>query len=231
MTNVKPEPTTRIARSAAAEQNVCVFVFNGIADWEIGHATAHINASDYQKQPGRYRVLTCGVNLDPVRTQGGLNVVPDARLEDVAVPRTAMLILPGGKAWHTTQLGAALETARAVLDLGGSVAAICGATYALAQVGLLDDRAHTSNAAEYIAQSGYAGAAHYQASAVVVDRGVITAGSTAVVDFAAAIFKQLELYESATLEAWTGLFRTGEARYFFELMAASAQTLPTADAH
>ena len=47
--------------------------------------------------------------------------------------------------------------ARRFLTAGVPVAAICGATYGLALEGLLDDRAHTSNAAEYLAYSGYAG--------------------------------------------------------------------------
>ena len=44
------------------------------------------------------------------------------------------------------------------LDAGVPVAAICGATAGLAAEGLLDDRRHTSNAAEFLAATGYGGA-------------------------------------------------------------------------
>ena len=52
---------------------------------------------------------------------------------------------------------------------GVPVAAICGATAGLARAGLLDQRNHTSDAAGYLAATGYAGGAHY------VDRRASTA--------------------------------------------------------
>lgn len=57
---------------------------------------------------------------------------------------------------------------------------------------------------------------------MVVDRGVITAPATMPVDFAAAVFRALELFPPATVDAWYGLYTTGERRYFDQLTADAA---------
>jgi putative intracellular protease/amidase len=52
--------------------------------------------------------------------------------------------------------GTGPEVASRFLDTGVPVAAICGATEALARAGLLDRRPHTSAAPEALAATGYA---------------------------------------------------------------------------
>ena len=41
-------------------EHVHMAVYDTLADWEVGHATAHINGDDWQREPGRYRVRTVG---------------------------------------------------------------------------------------------------------------------------------------------------------------------------
>jgi hypothetical protein len=41
-------------------KHVHMAVYDTLADWEVGHATAHINSDDWQREPGRYRVRTVG---------------------------------------------------------------------------------------------------------------------------------------------------------------------------
>ena len=62
-----------------------------------------------------------------------------------------MLVLPGADTWVTGGNGAFATKAREFLDAGVPVAAICGATMGLAVEGLLDQRRHTSNAPEFLA--------------------------------------------------------------------------------
>jgi len=202
--------------------DVHVYVFDTMADWEVGHAIGFINTPDYQKQPGRYRIRSVGRTHDPAVTMGGLRITPELTIADLKPPDSAMLILPGGTSWDRThEDDPAIEAARAFLNAGVPVAAICGATSGLARGGLLDDRAHTSNAKEYLEhQQGYRGAASYREERAVTDRGVITAGSTAPVDFARAVFAALDMYEKSVLDAWYGLFSTGDANYFQQLMQA-----------
>jgi putative intracellular protease/amidase len=130
------------------------------------------------------------------------------------------LILPGGELWDEGGNTEAAEKARAFLDAGVPVAAICGATAGLARAGLLDNRRHTSNAPDYIAATNYLGAALYQNEPAVTDENLITANSTAPVDFAYHILKRLDIYPEAVLDAWFGLFKTGDPAYFAALMSA-----------
>lgn len=202
-------------------RDVCVFVLDTLADWEVGHAIAHINSPEWQKQPGRYVVRTVGVERKPIKTMGGLTIQPDLTLDELDVRHCAMLVLPGGSAWDRGEGGAVIARALQLQAAGVTLAAICGATAALARAGALNDRAHTSNALQYLEpQPGYRGSAFYRDTAAIHDRGIITAGSTAPVAFAREIFRALDLYSERVLNAWFGLFSTGEPRYYFELMQA-----------
>jgi hypothetical protein len=79
----------------------------------------------------------------------------------------------------------------------------------------------TANAREYLAyQPGYGGAAHYREAKAVSDRGVITASAMAPIDFAREIFLAHVVYDEPVLDAWYGLYSTGEPRYFHALMQA-----------
>jgi hypothetical protein len=55
----------------------------------------------------------------------------------------------------------------------------------------------------------------------VEDGDVITAAATAPVDFGAAVFRRLELFPPATIDAWYGLYTTGERRWFDALVGRS----------
>jgi putative intracellular protease/amidase len=202
--------------------SVHLFVFDTMADWEAAFAIAGINNPQFQRAPGRYRVMTAGVTKAIVTTIGGVRIQPDVTLAEVSPGSSAMLILPGGQSWETGANPEAVEKAREFLASGVPVAAICAATLVLARAGLLDDRQHTSNAREYLAMSGYGGAGLYRQAPAITDRNLTTASGIAPVDFAYQIFKTLELYSEAGLEAWYALFKHGDASKFYELVATSS---------
>jgi putative intracellular protease/amidase len=199
---------------------VYLFVFDGLADWEAGHAIAGLNNPAFQVRPGRYRVRTAAVETRPIVTAGGVTILPDGPLEAVEPDGTAMLILPGGDAWDRGGNAEALQKAGTLLHAGISVAAICGATAGLARAGLLDDKRHTSNSADYLAATGYRGGSLYQNELAVTDGALITASGTAPVDFAFHIFKHLDVYAAAAADAWLGLFKTGDPAYYAALLKA-----------
>ncbi|MQA80311.1 MAG: glutamine amidotransferase [Streptosporangiales bacterium] len=202
---------------------VYLYVFDELPDWETGHATAHINAPMWQREPGRYGVRTVGATTDPVTTMGGTRIVPDMTLDQVTADEAAMLILPGGFSYEaeSTPHDAVMAKVAELMAAGTPVAAICGAIFGLARAGLLDEVDHTGAAKEYLAMTGYVGGEHYRDELAVTDRGVITAGPTEPVAFARHIFAALDLYEPEILDAWYGLYSTGDPAYFGVLDAAS----------
>ena len=203
------------------QQTVHLFVLDTMADWEPGFAVAGINQPAYQLHPGRYAVRTVGPTREPVRTLGGITILPDLALDELRPAESAMLILPGGTAWDEGAHGDAVEKARAFLAAGVPVAAICGATAGLARGGLLNDRPHTSNAREYLsAIGGYAGGERYVDAPAHRDGDLITASGVAPIDFARAVFERLELYAPPVLDAWYALYRHGDASAFYALAAA-----------
>ena len=203
-------------------QIVHTAVYDTMADWEVGYATAHINTGAWQREPGRFRVRTVGATSAPVTSMGGFRVSPDVALDDLRPEESAMLILPGAETWLTGGNEAFAREARLFLDAGVPVAAICGATVGLAVEGLLDDRSHTSNAAEVLVGVGYGGADRYVDQPAVTDRDLITASSVAPVDFAREIFARLGLYEPEVLASWYRLFGEGNPLGYFELTESQA---------
>lgn len=111
--------------------------------------------------------------------------------------------------------------ARRFLEAGVPVAAICGATAGLAREGLLDDRDHTSSAPEYLAATGYAGAARYQDAPAVTDGDLITASPVAPVEFAREVLARLGVYEPKVLHAWNRLFGEQDASAYPEFAAGA----------
>jgi putative intracellular protease/amidase len=200
---------------------VHLYVFDTLSDWEPGYATAGLNS-----QSDRYRVMTVAERKAPVHTSGGVTILPDLTLDELEPERSAMLILPGGDSWDLGKNTAAVECAQRFLAAGVPVAAICGATAGLGRAGILDNVKHTSNALAYIQATNYRGSALYQDQPAVTDGDIITASSTAPVDFAYHIFKKLGVFSPEMLEAWYGLFSTGDPAYFEQLtaLASAAQS-------
>lgn len=195
-------------------QDVHLFVFDSLSDWEPGYAIAGINNPQFQRNPGSYRVRSVALQRTLVMSMGGIRIQPDMALDELSPADSALLILPGGVTWDEGKNGEAVEAARMFLDSGKPVAAICGATAGLARGGLLDTRRHTSNSREYLAATHYRGAELYEDAPAFTDENLITAPGTAPVDFAYHIFKRLDIYATPMLEAWYGLFKTGNAEYF-----------------
>lgn len=202
-------------------KNVVLYLTDTMADWEYGYVAAGIAMAEEQL-PGRYRLVTAADgHVDAITTMGGLRLLPDTAIDDLDEADIAMFVLIGGNTWADGH-DAALGLAGRLLDAGTPVAAICGATLGLARRGLLDGYDHTSNAAEYLASAdGYHGGKRYVVAKAVSDRDLITAPGTAPVDFAKAVFERLELFPQPIVDAWHGLYTTGEQKYYDALVGAA----------
>lgn len=204
------------------KQEVNLYVFDSMSDWEASYAIAGINNPQFQKNPGSYCVRTVALQKKPVTTIGGVSILPDLLAEEITPSESSMLILPGGTSWDQGKNIEMIDVARMFLESDKPVAAICGATAGLARGGMLDNRRHTSNALEYLTATNYKGSALYEEASSVTDNNLITASGMAPVDFAYHIFKCLDIYTKPVLEAWFGLFKTGRPEYFGELMSAAS---------
>jgi putative intracellular protease/amidase len=106
-----------------------VLIFDGFADWEPAHALAELRRS------GKRDVVAVGFSNNPVLSMGGLRVLPDRSLAEVTPEEIGLFILPGGDVWGTGDYPEpVLSTLLRQLNASGvPIAAICGATLALAR--------------------------------------------------------------------------------------------------
>ncbi len=205
---------------------IYVYVLNTLADWELGYVTSELNSGRFfKKDVPRVSVKTVSYTKEPIRTMGGLTIVPDCVIDDIVVSETSVLLLPGANTWNDPKHSAIIEKASELLSVGATVCAVCGATAALAGFGLLDQRPHTSNGPGFLEMlsPGYKGQSFYIDKPSVADNNLITAGSTGGLLWAKQIIEHLDVFESNTLESWYEYFSTGDPKHFFALM----QTLPS----
>lgn len=204
---------------------VYVYALDTLADWELGYVTAELNSGRFfKKDAPRVSVKTVSISREPVKTMGGLTIIPDCVINDIAVNEESVLLLPGANTWNNSNHGAIIEKASELLSVGAMVCAICGATAALANAGLLDQKLHTSNGAGYLemVSPSYKGQGFYVDKPSVADHNLITASSTGALLWAKQIIERLKVFQPDTLDAWYTYFSTGEAQHFFALM----RTLP-----
>ena len=189
------------------DKAVYLLVVEGFADWEPAHAVAEL------RRNGDYRVEAVGLTSSAVRSMGGISVLPSKTLQEVDPADVALFILPGGDRWEQVPIESQLEATLKRLDGEGvPIAAICGATVAVSQIGLLRGRRHTSNGLDYLRSHvpGYAEADNYVDVPAVRDRKLITASGLADVEFAREIFEELEVLSPEDRATWAEIFRTAK---------------------
>lgn len=200
---------------------VYVYVLDTLADWELGYVISELNSGRFfKKGEQRVSLKTVSYSQETIKTMGGMTIVPDYLIEDIVVSETSVLLLPGANTWNDLKHVAIIEKASELLSIGATVCAICGATAALANFGLLDQRPHTSNGPGFLemVSPGYKGQSFYVDEPSVADHNLITASSTGALLWAKQIIEHLGVFQSNTLEAWYEYFRTGEPEHFFALM-------------
>lgn len=207
---------------------IYVYILDTLADWETGYVTAELHSGRFfKKDAEKVSLKTVSNSNDPIKTMGGMTIVPDCLIEDIIVSKTSVLILPGANTWSDPKHGAIIEKAKELLSSGGAVCAICGATVALANIGVLDNRPHTSNGSGFLemVSPNYRGQSFYIDKPSVADHNLITASSTGGLLWAKQIIEHLGVFQSDTVEAWYNYFSTGKPEHFFALM----QTLPSSN--
>jgi putative intracellular protease/amidase len=187
------------------EKAVYLLAVNGFADWEPSHALAEL------RRTGHYRVETVGLTSAVVESMGGLRVIPSKTVSEVDPTDVAALIVPGGDRWEKSPIEPELEgLLQRMDDARIPLAAICAGTVAIARLGLLHGRRHTSNGLGYLQSlvEDYSEAAQYVDLPAVRDRGLITASGLADVEFARELFEELGVLSPTERAQWATIFRT-----------------------
>ncbi|MBO9786332.1 type 1 glutamine amidotransferase family protein [Xanthomonas phaseoli] len=181
--------------------NIAVVMVDGVADWEIGVVLPA--AREWFGD----QVAIASIDGQPLQSIGGVRITPEFALSDLAPLQADLWILPGSERWQAGEIPGLSGLLVERVQQQRPVAAICGATLAFAYAGLLDERAHTSNALAFLQEHVVpAGAAHYRHEKVVSADGVITAPGTSPVNFALACMRQLHPERTDTLAQLRGMF-------------------------
>ena len=188
-------------------KNVYVFVFDGLADWEIGLTTYELHTNN------NIPVTTMSLTEELIKTGGGLTIQPDVTLAEVDPKDTSLLMLPGGEMWHTFDNQQITAFIHQVHQAGGIVAGICAASLYLVKIGLMNAGIkHTSNGLDYLQYyiPDYDLSEFYVEAPAVSDQGIITAPGEAPFEFAHQILKALHVYDAEVLAEFAEFWRCRE---------------------
>lgn len=200
---------------------VYIYLLATLADWEIGPISAELNSRRFFKSNAQELIVkTVALSKEPVKTMGGLTLIPDCTIDEIEVSEKTVLILPGANTWGEAENAQIIQKASDLLSKGGTVCAICGATVALANAGLLNDRPHTSNGKGFLEMfcPDYKGQKFYVDQSAVKDGNLITGSATGSLLWAKLIIEKLDVFKQETLAAWYAYFSTGKQEHFFAMM-------------
>ncbi len=178
---------------------IYVYVLDTLADWELGYVTSELNSGRFFKKGEQgVSLKTVSYSKEPINTMGGMTIVPDCLIDDIVVSETSILLLPGADTWNEPKHSAIIDKASELLSFGATVCAICGATAALANFGLLDKRPHTSNGPGFLemVSPDYKGQSYYIDKPSVRDNNLITASSTGSLMWAKQIIEHLGVFST-----------------------------------
>lgn len=207
-------------------KNCYLYILDTLSDWEIGYITAEIASGRFlDRNKEEVSLIKVGSSLEPITTMGGVVITPDKDIKDVNFKDGDILILPGADDWTNIKNNKVLDIVQSLLDRNVIIAAICGATIALANRGFLNNREHTSNDLSYLKMicPNYIGETLYKEQPAVTDGNLITATGFAPLEFSYELFKTSEIMRKDTLEAWFQLYKTKESKYFYDLMQSLQQ--------
>lgn len=201
--------------------NIYLYVLDTLADWEISYITAELNSGRYFKNKNKtISIVKISNSLKPIKTMGGIEITPDELIQNIDFDKKDILILPGADTWMDVKNKIVIGMVTELLKKDVIVCAICGATAALAEAGILNSWQHTSNDKEYLEMvcSNYNGSNNYINEPVVIDTNLVTATGLAPLEFSYEVLRLTKLFKEETLKAWYGLYKTRESKYFFDLM-------------
>lgn len=185
-------------------KHVCFFLLDQCALWEAACLAAGLEQFGHTTE-------FVSLTRSPIRSIGGLTLLPDAGLEE-APERFDGLALIGGNAWRTEAAAAAEPLIRRALAQGAVLGAICDAAGFLGTLGLLDHVRHTCNdLADLRRWAGvwYGGEEQFLPRQAVRDGTLVTANGTAALEFAREFLLALDAAPEADILNWYAFHKLG----------------------
>ena len=186
-------------------RKIVFYLPEGFADWEGAFLMAELSEA-------KRDFVTVSETGNKVHSIGRLRVQPDAALKNFSSDQIEMLILIGSDSWQDPEQNkAAIDLAKQLLKQGTYVAAICGATTALARAGEFEERRHTSNDLGMLKQivPTYRGEQKYVQKLACTDGHLITASGIGPLEFSFEVLKALRIYSENKLSQWYAMHKNG----------------------
>lgn len=186
-------------------KKLLIYLPDQFADWEGSYLMSELAQN---KVP----FVVVSETKDTITSIGTLKVTPEASIDDFSADQVSGLVMIGGDNWPdlsknqtVTKLAKALSSKKVL------VAAICGATFALAREGILDGQPHTSNDLNMLKRfvPSYTDEQNYLNQPVVRDQNLITASGAAPVEFTLELLRALDIYTEENRQHWFNLFKHG----------------------
>ena len=176
---------------------VLCYIYEGMADFEITFLLHRL------KNTGKKEIVSISNDRKIKQSQSGLSYVPDKMIEDIVSLETVdALIIPGGPINNSQN--EILDLVNRMIENDKLVAAICFGPQFLGRAGVLDKYKYTTScSADKIIKLGCEDPFNWQnyiSKRVVIDRNLITAQGYAFVDFAIAVCRYLNIFESEVQE-------------------------------
>lgn len=139
------------------------------------------------------KVVTAGLNNEPVKASRGVTLIPDTNLDDVLALDFDMVVLPGGRGADLLDEDPRIHRiVKQMADSGKAVAAICAAPKVLAHAGVLAGKRATCFPGAIAPAEAEAQGIELVDRPVVRDNAVTTSrGPGTAMDFALQLIEEL----------------------------------------
>ncbi|RDI98998.1 transcriptional regulator FtrA [Dyella solisilvae] len=186
---MKNPPKRPRARSAPANRDVAVLVYDGLCTFEFGIAVEMFGLPRPELQDW-YRFGLYAVDSGPMRAAGGMRVLADTGLEGLEGAGT--IIVPGWRGVDATPPPALIEALRQAHSRGARLLSFCSGVFVLAATGLLDGRRATTHWRYVEALAERYPRIRIEPDVLYVDEGSLltSAGSAAALDLSLHLIRR-----------------------------------------
>ncbi len=162
---------------------ILVFMYNGMADFEITYAT-HLLGNELSKD-----IVPCAYDMQPVKSKGGMVYLPLITVGEAKAEDYEGFIIPGG--WNPVVKAEMLALINDFYDKGKLLAAICAGPRYFAKAGILSKVKYTTSIVDWnemrreqFQEEDPFPRENFVNARVIRDGNVITSKGISFVDFA-----------------------------------------------